>query len=215
MKQKELNPVCEICTDPLYQREFKPIESCNHVFHEDCIVEFLRVKIDEKSIPIRCPASGCKSFVTLTDLVEWVNTDYQEKYVTYSIRLYLDNNGDDVSCCPTPDCPYVFLRDEGQNKLSCPVCKKSYCFNCKCEMHEGITCLQYRQANNITNETEIKELQPTKYKQCPRCRHWISKTEGCDGLTCRCGMQICYHCGREGDGHFCPCRTKGIVKPIV
>ena len=36
-----------------------------------------------------------------------------------------------------------------------------------------------------------------QYKQCPSCKFWVSKNEGCDHMTCRCGHEFCYKCGAE------------------
>jgi len=53
------------------------------------------------------------------------------------------------SCCPSPDCPYVYevAKDwkskEFKNVFECPVCDHSYCNKCKKEynlMHQGREC---------------------------------------------------------------------------
>jgi len=45
--------------ESLYYKEFKPLRRCNHVFHEECMADFLKVKRDEKALPIKCPAAEC------------------------------------------------------------------------------------------------------------------------------------------------------------
>lgn len=42
-----------------------------------------------------------------------------------------------------------------------------------------------------------------KYKQCPNCKFWVSKNEGCDHMTCRCKYEFCYKCG--GKYKACEC----------
>ncbi|KAG8278785.1 hypothetical protein J6590_011180 [Homalodisca vitripennis] len=34
-------------------------------------------------------------------------------------------------------------------------------------------------------------------RNCPSCRSAIVKTEGCDIVTCLCGVNFCYRCGRR------------------
>ena len=34
-----------------------------------------------------------------------------------------------------------------------------------------------------------------KFKQCPKCKFWVEKSEGCDHMTCKCTFQFCYKCG--------------------
>jgi len=35
----------------------------------------------------------------------------------------------------------------------------------------------------------------TKCKQCPGCKKWVEKNDGCDHITCLCGYEFCYRCG--------------------
>ncbi len=41
----------------------------------------------------------------------------------------------------------------------------------------------------------VKFARGAHYKQCPKCRFWVSKNEGCDHMTCRCKYEFCYKCG--------------------
>lgn len=34
-------------------------------------------------------------------------------------------------------------------------------------------------------------------RQCPRCHMWILREHGCNHMSCRCGQQFCYHCGKS------------------
>ena len=57
-----------------------------------------------------------------------------------------------------------------------------------------------------------------KFKQCPKCRYWVEKNEGCNHMTCRCQKQFCYVCG--GDYPNCYCKTgqrpaELVVPPAV
>jgi len=217
-KQKERvvdDATCQICLDDLYSQKFKPLEKCPHVYHEDCIKEYIKMKIDEKGFPITCPAPDCKSEVTLAD-AEILGQEYVDKFISFSLKSYIEKHVDEVSCCPTPDCPFAFLAEEGQNEFKCPACNKHYCLNCRVEWHKGMTCKEYEitHKRDENDEKFEKLMKGKKYKQCPKCKFWVSKSEGCDAMTCRCGTMFCYHCGRPGDGHYCTCRQK-INMPIV
>lgn len=48
-----------------------------------------------------------------------------------------------------------------------------------------------------------------KFKQCPFCRFWVEKTEGCDHMRCRCGKEFCYKCG--GIYGHCRCMAANYV----
>ena len=32
-------------------------------------------------------------------------------------------------------------------------------------------------------------------KQCPKCKFWVEKADGCDAMHCRCNLVFCYKCG--------------------
>jgi len=44
-----------------------------------------------------------------------------------------------------------------------------------------------------------------KYKRCPKCRVAVSKSEGCNAITCRCGIVFCWKCGHDVDPNGCDC----------
>ncbi|CAO2207746.1 unnamed protein product [Urochloa humidicola] len=35
------------------------------------------------------------------------------------------------------------------------------------------------------------------WRQCVKCRHMIELAEGCYHMTCVCGYEFCYTCGKE------------------
>ena len=48
---------------------------------------------------------------------------------------------------------------------------------------------------------------------CPKCNFWVSKTDGCDYMACRCGNSFCYKCGEQTKEHFHPC-NKDKLKEV-
>jgi len=43
-------------------------------------------------------------------------------------------------------------------------------------------------------------------RPCPHCHVIVSRSEGCDVMTCVCGTRFCYKCGHQS----CQCRSKEI-----
>ena len=39
----------------LYSENIYPIPNCEHVFHENCILELIKVKLDDAETTIKCP----------------------------------------------------------------------------------------------------------------------------------------------------------------
>jgi len=134
----------------------------------------------------------------LADLEGLVSKDDLSKYREFSLKNYLDLHSEEVSWCPTADCPFVFINEEKITDFTCPVCKERYCFNCMVKYHDGQTCAEYK-INNKFDKNDVKFIdlmKARKFKQCPKCHYWIEKSEGCNSMSCRCGLTFCYGCGK-------------------
>jgi len=106
-----------------------------------------------------------------------------------------------------------FFFNSGDHDFRCPKCTKRYCLKCKVEFHKGSTCKEYQQwcVENGQADVLFKEfISGTKCKQCPGCKKWVEKNEGCDHITCRCGYEFCYKCG--GKYPKCLCWKKMHAK---
>jgi E3 ubiquitin-protein ligase RNF144 len=208
-KKREEKAKCEICLDFIIPTAYIPLDKCGHLFHKECIQKYLISRIESKTLPITCPKLNCKTEISYLDLKEFLNKEMLALYEQYSFKKLLSENPDDYSCCPTPDCSYVFSYIKGTDlpEFTCPLCKYQYCLDCQCVMHKGMTCKEYQLTHTFTHQDAQfqKFVKGMKYKQCPKCKYWISKVSGCDHMSCRCGMQFCYHCG---NGYPCNCQVK-------
>ncbi|KAK7102979.1 uncharacterized protein [Littorina saxatilis] len=113
-------------------------------------------------------------------------------------------------------------------------CGSHVCFQCLSPAHWPASCAQaedYRHKlattvfpdreaevhddHNIALEAKQKrELEEQKVmlvegKYCPRCRNFVYKNGGCPQMTCNCGQNFCWFCGKAGYSH--PYRGKGCV----
>ncbi|KAL4485372.1 hypothetical protein ABPG72_008548 [Tetrahymena utriculariae] len=187
---------CEICYEKMTCKEYLPLY-CDHIFHKSCLAQHFTLQVNEKKFPLNCPSSSCILPVQQQDLKEVLNKYEFEKYEKFCLQNYIDSNQDEISWCPTPNCEYAFILEDGQNILNCPKCKKPYCLNCKCDYHQGQTCQEYKISNNFTEDDQKFEqlVVGQKFKKCSKCKIWVEKNQGCDHMTCRCGYQFCYKCG--------------------
>lgn len=201
---------CLICLEDITREQaILPIEGCEHIFHHECFCDFLKSKIDERAFPIKCPGEKCKNEIGHEFLKDCLGDPkylkYQLKLEEFSFKSFTEKHADEYSCCPTADCKYIFVYEEGVNEFACPNCNKEYCLKCKTEWHKNMTCEQYQtQKQHQKDEYIIEFVKGKNYKQCPQCKFWVERTEGCDAMSCRCGTQFCYRCGKRGDGHL-PC----------
>jgi len=54
----------------------------------------------------------------------------------------------------------------------------------------------------LVNEVKTMATIQKTAKQCPKCKIAISKTEGCNKMSCRnCGCYFCWKCNKEVDGY--------------
>lgn len=83
--------------------------------------------------------------------------------------------------------------------------------NAPVETHPEFTCAEMQESglNNAEalNDKKFEELMSKDgSKKCPKCRAFVSKTEGCNKMTCLCGCLFCYVCGEDisdvGYSHF-------------
>ena len=46
-------------------------------------------------------------------------------------------------------------------------------------------------------------------QSCPRCKHLVYRTSGCDHITCVCGHHFCYQCRETSYNHTSTCVGRG------
>jgi hypothetical protein len=83
--------------------------------------------------------------------------------------------------------------------MICTACSFATCIHHKLPWHEGETCDEFD-----CNDTAIERLEEAELsakllakdqsKICPSCGQGVTKQEGCDHLTCRCGENWCFEC---------------------
>src|SRR5690606_23165254 len=89
--------------------------SCKHEFCGDCLKKYYTEKIESRNFPILCPDLKCKKEVQLADLKNVLDSNMIKKFEDYSLQKLTEKESDIFSCCPTPDCGYVFVYMEGDD----------------------------------------------------------------------------------------------------
>lgn len=199
---------CEICLESLSSKEFIAFDQCPHVYHRECIHEFVQEAVKSKRSEIKCPNLNCTANLTTKDIEEIIDGEALDNYLQNQLDLYISANQKDISYCPTPGCNYAFIHD-GQPEFSCLKCSSHYCLDCRVQYHVGQSCLDYKRdkVNNTFGEADEQFMNFVKganFKQCERCKFWVEKNKGCNHMTCRCRHQFCYVCGLKWK--TCGCR---------
>jgi len=203
-------PLCPICLSAIAEEDFFPLETCGHLFHPPCIQQHLELAITESKFPMLCPYRSCGQEISILDIKERLSEEMVAKFEEFSFKHFVGLNKSELFCCPTPDCKYVF-QFACEEEFTCPVCGKHYCLRCQVEFHQGISCEQYRKVNSPLPEDDqfLQMMQGAHFKQCPNCKFFVEKTQGCNHLVCRCKFEFCFQCG--GAYGRCECRQARII----
>ena len=212
--EKEPQAKCPICLSEIEFKDYLPIDKCGHLFHKECMANYLKSCLESNHLPAKCPYEKCNGEIISSDLSLFLDKDTKAIIEQRAFKNLIDTNPNEYSCCPTANCQYIFLYTLGVDipRLICPICNMDYCLNCKCLYHNWMTCNEYKISNTYSDDDNKFEefVKGQKFKQCPKCRFWVEKTQGCNHMTCRCGMQFCYVCG--GNYPNCNCiRNNGFI----
>lgn len=115
----------------------------------------------------------------IVQLIDMCNTNMSFKYIS-------------IKCCRRePLCELVHI----EKRPDIP-----QLFECKCRMQLcGFGCGQIFHGTSLCNVSldEATEQLLSSHKLCPNCHVKVHKYEGCNHMTCRCGIQFCYVCVNE------------------
>jgi len=96
--------------------------------------------------------------------------------------------------CYRPECSYrnVYSRSEINKPVSafCQKCSiAEFCLTCGKVSHGG-NC-------DFSQDMMTEDWITNNTKPCPRCRVNVIKSDGCNHMTCRCGVHFCWLCNTE------------------
>jgi len=203
---------CIFCTEEFEENDIMnpEIMECKKHVHGQCFINYIEEELNNNRFPIRCPLCVGKerheiNYKTIIDCLLLNDKDNLAiKLENISLNHLAENNSDEITFCPTAGCNYMCSYDKNEFHLNCPLCKKSYCLQCKTEWHKGMTCQEYQiSKNKDENDVKFEEyVKGSKLKQCPKCKRWVEKISGCDHITCSCGTPFCYRCGRIKESDY-------------
>lgn len=77
------------------------------------------------------------------------------------------------------------------DEIQCPRCATRTCRHCKGPSHPQSECV-----HDVATQQARDLARVRGWKSCPRCQSLVEKSSGCMHMSCRCGAQFCYRCGR-------------------
>ncbi|KAL7077956.1 hypothetical protein ACQ4LE_002853, partial [Meloidogyne hapla] len=192
-----------------------------HAFCRDCVLGQASAAIGEipiakGGIGLRCMMTDCDNPILYSEirnlLPEDVQKKLEERMLEESIGMASLVN---LERCTKCNFAIQLEIDKQLNKVfDCIVCNAKFCRFCKRDWddeHFGVSCEEIeekdKKAKKDKREREIeKKLNEVVVRKCPRCAIAFIKVDGCNQVTCRCGMTQCYLCRESGIGHDHFCR---------
>ncbi|XP_047310217.1 E3 ubiquitin-protein ligase RSL1-like [Impatiens glandulifera] len=171
---------CEICVEPNFLPElrFKNRDFCSHHFCNDCIIKYVKVKIEvDNTANIKCPGLRCDFNLDILSCRSILPVKLFEKWcdiLFVKIILELDH-----CYCPNQKCTTLMVNECGGDvkRSICHNCKQAFCFMCKTSWHDGFDCEE--------NE-EIKDANDVAFGVLVEKNKWM-----------RCSTKFCYKCGKN------------------
>ena len=199
--RRQTHSLCRICADgylgPLLT------QSINNV----------KKKIQSEATVVQCPGTyhgnhrnQCRHKLSIRDL----EFNYDSPLVTDVLRLVHVIEDENLSLCPTRDCPNI-IRTHPQDPIlhtCCDMCLTTWCRHCMVQpYHEGVSCLEHEAKLGETDNGKLvaKMLAEGSLKLCPRCKAPTTKQRdaegnyvGCNKVVCTsCHVKWCWLCGED------------------
>lgn len=183
---------CTICGDSISDRIIR--SPCGHPYDVDCFKElFRRASYDESLFPPKC----CQTRIPFVD--------YQQFLGPELVRLYrkseLEFSATDRVYCVNPSCS-TFLGPATRMPWSkmCVECASHTCTSCKQAGHTGTPC------DKNLDSLVMAVVKKKGWQRCSSCKRVVELNGGCHHITCLCGAQFCYLCGKSwGRLRSCKC----------
>ncbi|KAJ1268695.1 hypothetical protein BS78_07G154600 [Paspalum vaginatum] len=192
---------CSICMEPMAPSSvYRGGASCAHAFCGACLSGHVRAKLERGAV-VRCPDASCTAALD-PELCRGVlpSQVFERWCAVLCESMFL---GARRTYCPFPDCSEMMVADDGEDRVTqseCHGCRRLFCAQCGVAWHAGVTCEEFARLGVGERAREdlllVEAARKGNWKRCPRCRFYVEKSTGCMHITCRCGFQFCYRCGK-------------------
>lgn len=185
----------------------------NELLQEQC-TNAVKSALHEKSAFFHCPIC-MDPFVSLADdgklvtsnmwfpplrkSTHWSNHPCGHAYCRSCMSKWTETAINDQRVrikCPAEACPYSLYDQDVQELVSREVFERH-------KEHKNADYLKHLK-ESVQEDTALKAWLQTNARPCPACHVIVSRSEGCNHMTCVCGTRFCYQCGFQS----CKCRAE-------
>ncbi|KAF4975314.1 hypothetical protein FZEAL_7879 [Fusarium zealandicum] len=178
---------CVSCLDDFHPRDVIKVQ-CHNYCH-DCFVRLITASVqNEQQWPPKCCLNEIPFKIVLRFIPPDLKKTFEERSKEWDIpvseRVY----------CSNPNCSLWIKPKRIDTRRRQGLCDSSHltCTVCRGPAHAGDECPQDPDMN-LTNLLAEEE----GWKRCFNCNALVEHREACQHMTCRCGRQFCYVCGRQ------------------
>uniref|UniRef100_M8CGQ7 RBR-type E3 ubiquitin transferase n=1 Tax=Aegilops tauschii TaxID=37682 RepID=M8CGQ7_AEGTA len=209
----EMRENCAICLEDTDVSKIHAVEGRAHRFCFSCMKEHVKVKLLHGMLPA-CPQDGCTKQLTVEGskvflsprLLGIMVQRIREAQIPPTQKIY----------CPYPKCSALMSLSEVIQPMQescskytvadsatlrkCVKCRGSFCISCRVPWHDRMTCQDYKMMHPHAHsgDAKLENLAERRlWRKCVKCQHMIELAEGCYHMTCVCGYEFCYTCGKE------------------
>jgi len=190
--------LCEICFDDGLVDDQIFSLNCGHEFCRDCFTNYIATKLEERNAIIDCPQMGCNKHVVEADAEELLNPEQLTNLKRQLLEAHITKS---TSCrrCVGVDCSMIAYQEGDEMKATCTKCQASFCFRCGQENHVPSKCIDVEAFLPLLSSSELAVRKLSK--PCPGCHAPIEKNDGCNHMTCKCGVHWCWLCAQKIEGY--------------
>nr|KAI8765240.1 E3 ubiquitin-protein ligase RNF216-like [Biomphalaria glabrata] len=181
-----------------------------HLICKECLSMYVKeMAYGSGKINLECLSSDCGMSYPISELQRCLDKTLVDKLQERGFMEDIKMAGvDDLISCP--GCNFTATLSPTVKMFLCRNldCQKAICRYCQVDWndHEGLTCNEVETKDETALRKEYEEkMTKAKVRTCKDCKTEFLKEDGCNKLTCRCGVRMCYIC-RESSidyTHFC------------
>ncbi|CAI2367727.1 unnamed protein product [Moneuplotes crassus] len=174
---------CSICQKHLTKSPSVKNSDCHHWYHNECLQEYIKGKIEQYSFPFRCPIRACTRKLGRTNVGKVIqNPTDLEKFDILNLLNRVEKGKKVFLWCKI--CDYLFTLP----RYDVYKCLKCYQMSLKVKSMLEDTVKKFKKPNLKEDPLFTKMYNKCKQEmqRCFKCYYWIQDIPGCENFKCRC-----------------------------